>query len=105
MGVLDPEANSYELVKERHEHECFRVRTPNAYVVITNDQGYDQDPELLELSRVKDAFCDKYFYEKKEDGTYEQHKFMPRWLANKTMRTVDRLTVDPTGGEKDAYNL
>jgi len=105
MGVLDPEANSYELVKERHELRCFKVRTPNACIVITDTKGYDQDPYVLELSRAKDRFRNKYFYEKKEDGTYEQHKFMSRWLADKTARTVDRLTVDPTGGEKDAYNL
>jgi len=94
--------NSYEEVKEMHEAHCFKLRAPRACVVEDVTAG---EPHLMKFLQAHRHFHDKHFHVKKADGSYKQRKFMRKWLADKTARTVDRLTVDATGCIQNAYNL
>jgi hypothetical protein len=94
----DPEENTYELVKQRHERRCFGLRTfPTSFV-------YDKHPpQILSRATVKTSFETLRYAD--EDGLC--CPFIPAWFADPDMRVVDRVAVSPCvgEGEEEVFNL
>jgi hypothetical protein len=96
LECMDPESNTYQLVKERHERECCRVGRPlGSFVVL-----HEGDVRVISRTTVKQRYADVFYFEKDK-----QRHFISRWLRDPSARKVYRVVVDPSSSSEDVVNL
>jgi hypothetical protein len=116
MHSDQPEDNTYELVKERFEKVCFKVRTPFVYLRLEQRKDCSKAPELCYLKHheLQNFYCSLTYYEKnvissKEQAqvqvTWQKKSFISDWLKDDKKKEVSTIIVDPKGTSADAYNL
>jgi hypothetical protein len=104
---LDPSANTYQLVKERHEQRCVHISlTPKFICKLPRDK----DPAIYTEAEVRSTFARVYYYELVTDpkdggSTFVKKPFIARWLRDDTIGAVDDIVVDPTGTIPNVFNL
>ena len=110
-----PENTTYEIVKQRFEECCFKVRNPFLYVRLEY-AGMDRSraPEvcLLKHSELQSFFCHLHHYEKVLGdssehchSTWQKKSFIPAWLKDPNKKEVSTIVVDPKGTTTDSFNL
>ena len=95
-------ANTYEQVKAVFERTCFKVRSPFAYAMLQDDM---HTPDMLTPEKLKSYFANLYYYKKGEDCEWIERLFINRWVADKYLREVRAIVVDPTKTRKNVYNM
>jgi hypothetical protein len=100
---LPPAMRTYELVKQRFEQECFKLVSHRGK--FASILKFDAFPQLCNCACLKAGFADLYYFETTIHGVIVKKAFIPRWLADPAMRTVDRIAVDPTCTRANVYNL
>lgn len=97
----DPASNTYDMVKERFELICFKVKVPFCYARIENGH----DPCLHSHVDLQHYFCDWTYWGLNKCGKEEKLTFISEWLRDPNKRVVEKIVVDPTNTIKDVYNM
>ena len=103
VDIHNPVLNTYELVKQRHELECFKMVDPSGmYCRIISHSDF---PRILNQATVRSAFIHVYYYEKIPDKGYREKCFIDRWIRDKTIKIVNKVVVDPICTDPNVYNI
>lgn len=101
----DPDANSYDAVKERIEKGCFKVANPFCYAKIQQNNGNDFRPQLFSAERLRQYYANLYFFEHDSKGIMTKALFITRWMGDVHIREVSRIVCDPQNTDPSAYNM
>jgi len=103
VDLKDPVMNTYELVKERFELECFKLLKPTGvFGIVHKGEVY---PQIVPCAQMKMTYADLYYFEPKEKGGYQQKIFADRWIRDPKSRKVRSVVVDPTYSQLGTYNI
>ena len=97
----DPDSNTYDMVKERFELVCFKVKVPFCYARIENGH----DPCLHSHVDLQHYYCDWTYWGPNKCGKEEKLKFISEWLRDPNKRVVEKIVVDPTNTVEGVYNM
>ena len=97
----NPALNTYEMVKARFELNCFKVKVPFCYARI--EQGHD--PCLHSHVDLQHYYSNLKFWGPNKNGDTVKLPFVPEWLQDPNMRTVERIVVDPKNSLENVYNM
>jgi len=98
----NPALNTYEMVKARFEKTCFKVMNPHCYARIHKN---DPEPCYHSWMDLKHFYSNLHYWGTDKHGELAKLPFVPEWLRDPHLRSVDRIVVDPSNKEKDVYNL
>ena len=87
----DDEQLVYERAKQRHELECFKLRSPiGTFAIISADNPV---PTIMSRVSIRKHYSD-------------DDNFIQQWLHDEHMRVVSRIVVDPSGTSAgNVFNL
>ena len=108
IDIFDPEDETiydYATTKRCFERRCFRVEQPFAYAVLRKRNEFHEPPQLMCQVKLKQYFMNVEYIEPTADGGSTRKCFLDRWLRDKKLREVTKLTVDPRGTDAGAYNM
>ncbi len=88
----NPVINTYELVKERFEKQCFKVNEPFVFARI---KSYTREPTLLTPQLTASFYRDVTFWGEDKDGILVKKKFIDVWLDDINKREVEKIIVEP----------
>jgi len=99
----NPALNTYEMVKERFERNCFYVNNKNMYLKLNKGPG---DFSILSHTQILHAYCALTYWGPTEDkGDIVEQLFIRKWILDKNKKFVEKIDIDPRGTEPDVYNL
>ncbi len=99
----NPALNTYEMVKERFERNCFYVNNKNMYLKLNKGPG---DFSILSHPQILNAYCALTYWGPMGDkGDIVEQLFIRKWILDKNKKTVEKIDIDPRGTESDVYNL
>ena len=88
VDLDDPEMNTYEMVKERHEQECFFIDSCSCYLRILK---CNKEPKVMKMTAVINHYRRTYYFEMKADGSFNKCKFIQRWLDDRKIRVFNDI--------------
>jgi hypothetical protein len=108
--TAEAEAETYAVVKARHEQHCARVLSPDGYIevlpaLVRGDgrRAYRRPFNYYRASDMRGRHGALCFYERRGERLY-RHRFIPHWLRDAAIRTLDAVVCDPRGALPRTYN-
>ena len=99
----NPALNTYEMVKERFERECFRIRNKKMYIALNKGPG---DFNMLTHPQLYYYYKDwKYWGVVDKGGEPKKLSFIAEWIEDINKKSVEKIDIDPRGTDPDVYNL
>lgn len=97
----NPDLNTYEMVKERFEKKCLKVKGPHCYV--RTEEGHPE-PYLHKHTDLIQCFANLKYWGYKGDKLMKL-PFVPEWIQDAGNRTVEKIVVDPRNTMQNVYNM
>lgn len=98
----NPALNTYELVKARFELNCFKVMYPFCYARIQRGRP---EPCLHSHVDLQHFYYNLKYWGPNKHGELVKLHFVPEWLQDPNIRTVDSIVVDPKNTLTNVYNM
>jgi len=103
VDLTNPAMNTYELVKQRHEKNCFKLTKPaGSYCRFLVD---DEVPEIFPVTTLKSEYRDTYYYEQGANGRPIRKRFIDDWIDDVNKRRILKIVVDPTCTQTNVLNI
>ena len=102
IDLQNPTMNTYEMVKERHEKECFFIDSKSCFL---RHLLNGKDIAIMQINDVINHYRRKYYFETKTDGSHVKRKFIQRWLDDDNIRMFYEIVVSPVCTATAAYNI